>query len=122
MENLKTKKICVIGDSQWCQKLMDITYEMGVLGGVVESNLKRYMFLLKSYPGIFLHTHIERTVEGYDSYIVDICNKMSLKLFAFCQTTKNVLMKKVSAIDISNIFELINISKSTGSRIMFETL
>jgi hypothetical protein len=30
MENLKTKKICVIGDSQWCQKLMDITYEMGV--------------------------------------------------------------------------------------------
>ena len=47
MENLKTKKICVIGDSQWCQKLMDITYEMGVLGGVVESNLKRYMFLLK---------------------------------------------------------------------------
>ena len=53
MENLKTKKICVIGDSQWCQKLMDITYEMGVLGGVVESNLKRYMFLLESYPGIF---------------------------------------------------------------------
>jgi hypothetical protein len=47
MGNLKTKKICVIGDSQWCQKLMDITYEMGVLGGVVESNLKRYMFLLK---------------------------------------------------------------------------
>jgi hypothetical protein len=120
MENLKTKKICVIGDSQWCQKLMDITYEMGVLGGVVESNLKRYMFLLKSYPGIFLHTHIERTVEGYDSYIVDICNKNEFEIVRFLlNNKKNVLMKKVSAIDISNIFELINISKSTGSRIMF---
>jgi hypothetical protein len=56
MGNLKTKKICVIGDSQWCQKLMDITYEMGVLGGVVESNLKKIYVSFEKLSG-YLFTH-----------------------------------------------------------------
>lgn len=121
MGNLETKKVCIIGDSQWGQKLMDVAYEMGVLGGVVESNLKKYMVLLKSYPGIILHTHIEKAIsEGYDSYVVDVSDENKFDIVRYLlNNKKNVFIKKVLAVASGDISELIEISKSTGSKIMF---
>lgn len=119
--NLETKKVCIIGDSQWGQKLMEVAYEMGVLGGVVESNLKKYMVLLKSYPGIILYTHIERAInEGYDNYVVDVSDENKFDIVRYLlNNKKNVFIKKVLAVASGNISELIEISKSTGSKIMF---
>ncbi|NLC67248.1 MAG: hypothetical protein GX754_00350 [Clostridiaceae bacterium] len=55
MGNLKekTKKVCVIGNSHWSRKLMNVAYRMGILGGVVESNLKQFTFFLKITPVLF---------------------------------------------------------------------
>lgn len=122
MGNLKAriKKVCVIGDSQWGRKLMDVAYGMGALGGVVESNLKKFTVLFESYPGIVLYTHIERAVnEGHDCYVVDVAGENKFDIVRkLLNNKKNIFIKKMFAKAPRDISELIEISKSTGAKIM----
>ncbi len=74
------KRICVIGGGKWGQNHIRTLFEMGNLGGIVESNPKRLKELLEKYP-VKGFQDVEAAVkENFDGFTIAAPAPLTMRL------------------------------------------
>ena len=113
------KKICVIGGGYWGKNHIKTLYEMGNLGGIVETDKDRLAEHLSKYAvqGFSdLEDAIEETFDGYIVATPAITHyPIGKKLLS---KGLNVLLEKPMTLSTEHAQELVEIAKESNARLM----
>ena len=113
------KKICVIGGGRWGQNHIRTLYEMGNLGGIVETNPTRLEELIEKYP-VEGFTDIDSALEyGFDGYTIavpapyhyDVAKKLLSK-------GQHVMVEKPMTLSTETSQELVDIAEENNAQLM----
>ena len=113
------KRICVIGGGKWGQNHIRTLFEMGNLGGIVESNPKRLKELLEKYP-VKGFQDVEAAVkENFDGFTIAAPAPLHYEIAKLLiQNRKNVLVEKPMTLSSETSLELVELAKAKGVRLM----
>jgi len=113
------EKICVIGGGRWGQNHIRTLYEMGNLGGIVESNEARLNELIAKYPVKAFSNLDEAMNEGFNGFIVatpaETHYQVGKKLL---ENGCNVLIEKPLTLSSRDSQELVEIAEKNNARLM----
>lgn len=113
------KRICVIGGGKWGQNHIRTLFEMGNLGGIVESNPKRLKELLEKYP-VKGFQDVEAAVkENFDGFTIAAPAPLHYEIAKLLiQNGKNVLVEKPMTLSSETSLELVELAKAKGVQLM----
>ena len=102
------KKVCVIGTGRWGKNHVRTLHELGVLGGIVESDSSRLETFRTQYPVIKLFTKINDALqEGFDGFTVATPVETHYKIAKYLiEHKKHVLVEKPISLHVSEAKEL----------------
>lgn len=113
------KQICVIGGGRWGKNHIRTLYEMGNLGGIVESNEARLRELLTQYPVKGFLNIDEAMDDDFDGFVVatpaETHYLVGKKLL---ENSRHTLIEKPLALSSKDSRELIKIAKKNDTRLM----
>ena len=113
------KNICVIGGGRWGQNHIKTLFQMGCLGGIVESNTQRLEELLDICP-VKGFTNLEQALQvGFDGYVVAAPAALHYSIGkTLLEKGQNVLVEKPLTLSSKESAELVEIAEESGSRLM----
>lgn len=113
------KEICVIGGGYWGKNHIKTLYEMGNLGGIVETNKRRLDEHLSKYP-VQGFVDIENAIkEKFDGYIVATPASTHYQIGKMLLNKGlNVLLEKPMTLSSEHAKELVEISRRSNTRMM----
>ncbi len=113
------KKICVIGGGRWGQNHIKTLYQLGNLGGIVESNSDRLKTLLEQFP-VEGFTSVEAALErGFDGYTVATPAVTHYPIGKILlEKGQNVLIEKPMTLSAEESEKLVALAEKSGSRLM----
>lgn len=113
------KKICVIGGGRWGKNHIRTLFQMGNLGGIVETDSKRLEELVNQYP-VDGFTNLDKALErDFDGFTIavpaplhyDVAKKIISK-------GKNVLVEKPMTLSTKTSRELVELAEQNNVRLM----
>ncbi len=112
-------KICVIGGGRWGQNHIRTLFEMGNLGGIVESNPKRLNELLDKYP-VKGFSDVESALqENFDGFTIAAPASLHYEIAKLLlQNGKSVLVEKPMTLSAETSLELVELAKANGAQLM----
>lgn len=111
--------ICVIGGGRWGQNHIRTLFEMGNLGGIVESDPKRLQELLEQYP-VKGFSDVEAALkDNFDGFTIAAPAPLHYEI-AKCilQQGKSVLVEKPMTLSAETSLELVELAKAKGVQLM----
>ena len=114
-----SKSICVIGGGRWGQNHIKTLFQMGCLGGIVESNTSRLEELLGICP-VKGFTDLEQALQaGFDGYVVAAPASLHYSIGKILlEKGQNVLIEKPLTLSSRESAELVQMAEKSGSRLM----
>jgi UDP-2-acetamido-3-amino-2,3-dideoxy-glucuronate N-acetyltransferase len=114
------KKICVIGGGRWGQNHIKTLANLNCLSGIVETNRERLNQLLEQYPDVVGYTDADEAIAvRYDGYTVALPAELHYPIGKkIIEKGLNVMMEKPMTLTAQQSKELIELAKTTGSRLM----
>ena len=114
-----SKSICVIGGGRWGQNHIKTLFQMGCLGGIVESNAQRLEELLNACP-VKGFTSLEQALQvGFDGYVVAAPAALHYSIGKILlEKGQNALIEKPLTLSSKESAELVEIAEKSGSRLM----
>mgnify|MGYP000931459914 CR=1 FL=1 len=113
------KSICVIGGGKWGQNHIRTLFQMGNLGGIVESNPSRLKELLEQYPVEGFTTLDNALKKGFDGYTIAAPAPLHYNIAKeLLSKGQNVLVEKPLTLSSEESFELVEIAEKNNSRLM----
>lgn len=114
------KKICVIGGGRWGKNHIKTLAGLGCLAAIVESDAETLNVFLEQYPGIEGYTDVDKAIAArYDGYTVAIPAELHYPVGKkLLEQGLNVMMEKPMTLTASQSAELVELAKTTGSRLM----
>ncbi len=113
------REICVIGGGRWGENHARTLYEMGCLGGIVETRGPRLEELLGRYPAEGfgeLEAALER---GFDGYVLATPAETHYGLgWRLLEQGQHVLIEKPLALSSRHSGELLQLARRRGCRLM----
>ena len=114
-----SKSICVIGGGRWGQNHIKTLFQMGCLGGIVESNAQRLEELLGLYP-VKGFSNLEQAIAAtFDGYVVatpaPTHHSVAKKIL---EKGLNVLVEKPMTLSSETSKELVDIAAKNDARLM----
>ena len=119
MEKLTTKKVCVVGGGYWGKNHIKTLYEMGNLGGIVETDKNRLDEHLSKYT-VQGFTDLEDAIkEKFDGYIVatPAITHYPIGKRLLCKGL-NVLIEKPMTLSSEHAKELVEIADQSNAKLM----
>ena len=113
------KKICVVGGGYWGKNHIKTLYEMGNLGGIVETDKDRLAEHLSKYAVQGFSDLDDAIKENFDGYIVAtpaITHYLIGKLLL--SKGLNVLLEKPMTLSTKHAQELVEIARESNARLM----
>lgn len=116
---MQNKEICVIGGGLWGQNHIRTLYEMGNLGGIVESNAKKLKELASKYP-VKVFTDVDDAINNYfDGYILATPAETHYMLGKKLLENKcHTLIEKPLALSSKDSLKLVKIAAKNNSNLM----
>ncbi|HHT22221.1 MAG TPA: Gfo/Idh/MocA family oxidoreductase [Bacteroidales bacterium] len=113
------KKICVIGGGRWGQNHIRTLFELGNLGGIVESNPKRLEDLLSKYP-VEGFTDLDKALEkDFDGFTVAAPAPLHYEIAKkILEKGKSVLVEKPMTLSTETSKELVELAKKNNAQLM----
>jgi len=117
---MPNKKICVVGAGRWGKNHIRTFNELGVLGGIVESNQETLNCFLKQYPHVKGYTELKDALnDNYDGFTVatpaethyDIAKKI-------IHANKHILVEKPLALTVERAENLIKLADDNSVNLM----
>ncbi len=107
------KRICVVGGGYWGKNHIRTLYEMGAIGGIVESNKQLLSALLNKYKGIKGYLNVdEALMDQYDGYIVATPAETHFEIArTIIIKKKHVLIEKPMALSVSDAEDLVALAE-----------
>ena len=116
---LLTKKICVIGGGKWGKNHIRTLYEIGHLGGIVESDKEKLNSLLDNFPCESFENIEEAINNGFTGYVVATPAETHYEIGkTLLEKGKNVLIEKPLALSSIESEELVKIAEQNGVQLM----
>ena len=114
-----SKSICVIGGGRWGQNHIKTLFQMGCLGGIVESNAQRLEELLNACP-VKGFTSLEQALQvGFDGYVIAAPAALHYSIGKILlEKGQNALIEKPLTLSSKESAELVEIAEKSGSRLM----
>ena len=114
-----TKKICVIGGGRWGVNHIRTLFQMGNLGGIVESNKERLEALLKDYP-VAGYVDLDDAVrQKFDGYTIAAPAPFHYEIAkTLLEKGLNVLVEKPMTLSVETSKDLVEIAKKNNAQLM----
>lgn len=113
------KSICVIGGGRWGQNHIRTLFEMGNLGGIVESNPKRLNELLEKYPVKGFQDVGGALQEDFDGFTIAAPAPFHYDIAKLLiQNGKSVLVEKPMTLSAETSLELVELAKAKSVQLM----
>ncbi len=115
------KKICVIGAGYWGKNHIRVLNELGVLGGIVEKDIKVVEAVSKNYPKIKFYNTVESalTEANFDGFTIATPSETHYALAKMLiMAEKSVLVEKPLAFSVENAKELLRLSEDNKVSLM----
>lgn len=113
------KRLCVIGGGRWGQNHIRTLFEMGNLGGIVETNEIRLNDLTKKYPVKGFSNLDAAMNDDFDGFIVatpaELHYSVGKKLLG---NGRHTLIEKPLALSSKDSQELVEIAEKNGAKLM----
>ena len=102
------KKVCVVGAGRWGKNHIRTLHELGVLGGIVETDSSRLEAFQAQYPGAELFTKIdEANQEDFDGFTVATPVETHYEIAKYLiEHKKHVLVEKPISLHVDEAKEL----------------
>ena len=117
--NNRNKYICVVGGGRWGQNHIRTLFEMGNLGGIVESNEQRLYKLLQKYPVKGFISLNDALVFGFDGFIIatpaETHNEIGRRII---RSGHHVLIEKPLALSTNTALELVELAERESVNLM----
>jgi UDP-2-acetamido-3-amino-2,3-dideoxy-glucuronate N-acetyltransferase len=113
------KSICVIGGGRWGQNHIRTLFEMGNLGGIVESDHRRLQELLEQYP-VKGFQNVQTALQyDFDGFTVAAPAPLHYEIAKqLLQNRKSVLVEKPMTLSAETSLELVELAKAKGVQLM----
>lgn len=113
------KRICVVGGGRWGQNHIKTLFEMGNLGGIVESNETRLNDLIAKYPVKGFSNLYDAMNDDFDGFVVatpaETHYPVGRKLL---ENGRHTLIEKPLTLSSKDSQELIEIAEKNDARLM----
>ena len=113
----KTKKICVIGAGRWGRNHISTLFDLGALGGIVESNKKILDQYLKLYPDIKHYVSLDDALidKAIDGFTIATPAETHFQIAQrLIQAGKHVLVEKPLALTVRHAEKLVRLAKKNN--------
>lgn len=116
---MSEKKICVIGGGRWGQNHIRTLFQMGNLGGIVESNPSRLEILLKEYP-VEGFTELDAAItHEFDGYTIAAPAPFHYEIAkTLLSKGQHVLVEKPLTLSAESSKELVEIAEENSAQLM----
>lgn len=113
-------KLIVIGAGKWGRNHIRTAYELGVLGGVVESNNESLAFIKKEYPDVAVFQSLDDDgVLAFDAFSVAVPAAAHFEVAKFLlEHKKHVLVEKPITLTVADAEELDKLATTNGCILM----
>jgi len=113
------ERICVIGGGRWGKNHIRTLFQLGHLGGIVESNQERLNELLTEYP-VYGFTKLDEAVRhGFDGYVIATPAETHYSLGKdLLKKGLNLLIEKPMSLSAKHSKELVKIADETKASLM----
>ncbi len=116
---MNIKKICVIGGGRWGQNHIRTLFQMGALGGIVESNPTRLEELQEKYPVEGFTDLNTAMAHGFDGYTIAAPAPFHFDIAKTLLTKgQHVLVEKPLTLSAESSKELVEIAKENNAQLM----
>ncbi len=113
------KKICVIGGGRWGQNHIKTLFEMGNLGGIVESNQTRLNELIVKYPVKGFLSVLDAMKEKFDGFVVATPAETHFEVGKkLLENGYNTLIEKPLTLSSAKAAELVETAKRNNVNLM----
>ena len=124
---MKKINICVVGAGRWGQNHIRSLYELGYLGGIVDSDNEKLIPLVEKYPSIKTYSSVSESLdEKHHGYIVATNSHTHFEITKLLLTNKrHVLVEKpltlnsIDACDLNDLAKTNNINLMVGHVLLF---
>lgn len=115
-----TKRICVVGGGRWGRNHIRTLSQMGCLAAITETNNSCRSTLCASYPTVACHSNLEDAMQShYDGYVLATPAGTHYHLAKrLILNGLNVLIEKPMTLIADQAQELVDLAKTSGSRLM----
>ena len=116
----QNKKVCVVGAGRWGKNHVRTLYDLGALGGIVESDWSRLNSFKEKYLGIKLFTKIDEAIqEDFDGFTIatPVENHYDIAKYLI-KHGKHVLVEKPISINVADSRELKKLAEKNQVNLM----
>jgi predicted dehydrogenase len=120
MSNKSTgKQICVVGGGRWGLNHIRTLFDMGNLGGIVESNAQRLGELIKEYPTTSFQSINDALLHGFDGFIVATPAETHYSIGRkIIESNHHVLIEKPWTLSLSDARTLVKLAEQNNVNLM----
>lgn len=116
---MKNKKICVIGGGRWGQNHIRTLFQMGNLGGIVESDSTRLEILLKDYPVKGFRDLETAITHKFDGYTIAAPAPFHYEIAkTLLSKGQHVLVEKPMTLSSETSKELVELAEKNSAQLM----
>lgn len=116
---MSNKNICVIGGGRWGQNHIRTLFQMGNLGGIVESDPTRLEALLKEYPVEGFTNLDDAMVHQFDGYTIAAPAPFHYEIAkTLLGKGQHVLVEKPMTLSAETSKELVDIAEKNNAQLM----
>lgn len=112
-------KVCVVGAGRWGKNHVRSLYDMGALGGVVETDPRRVVELKEQYPGIPVYADLSEALDLFSGFTVATPAGTHFEIArSILQKKRHVLVEKPLALTTGEAEELEKLAGEQGVNLM----
>jgi len=117
---MPNKKICVVGAGHWGKNHIRTLNELGVLGGIVESNQETLNHFLEQYPHVDGYSTLRDALNNnFDGFTIATPAKTHYEIAkTIMEAGKHILIEKPFTLNIEHAEELIKLSDENNVNLM----
>jgi len=117
---MPNKKICVVGAGRWGKNHISTFNELGVLGGIVESNQETLNRFLKQYPHVNGYSTLRDALNNnFDGFTIATPAETHYEIAkTIMEAGKHILIEKPFTLNIEHAEELIKLSDENNVNLM----
>ena len=120
MGRIMRKKICVIGAGNWGSNHIRTLYELGSLGGVVDSDRRALIKIKAKYDNLNVYNNLSDSLsDDYDGYIVATPAETHYSIAKrLIENKKHLLVEKPLTLELSEAEHLVLLAKQNKVNLM----
>tara|TARA_Y100000031_G_scaffold122298_1_gene137113 strand:- start:74 stop:1045 length:972 start_codon:yes stop_codon:yes gene_type:complete len=117
---VKSSRVCVVGAGNWGKNHIRVLNELGILGGIVDTDASKLNFIRELYKDVELYTSVKSTLaSAFDGYVVSTPASTHFDIAKLIiENGHHVLVEKPLAMTVKEAEELRKLASNNNINLM----